>query len=258
MYLAGDVRDRRFAGFEKITKQDALGITNTYYHQGDTASTTAGEATDSFALLGKPYREDVLSASSNTLKKTFYRWNAAELGSSSTTTTNTYSLDLEASSTPLQYASIADGSQTGLDFSDGMTLSMWVNFESDPNNNNTAYIGKRVGSGNQRSYLWYQNSASVMGFEWMSTGSDGTGAYVTWNPATSTWYHLAVTKSGTTVKFYVNGAQQGTDQTGAFSGVFNSTAPFEVGAWSNGGTPAQYIDGKIDDVRVWSRALSAK
>ena len=87
MYLAGDVRDRRFAGFEKITKQDALGLAQTYYHQGDTASTTAGETSDSFALLGKPYREDVLSASSNTLKKTFYRWNAA--GTRLVTTTAT-------------------------------------------------------------------------------------------------------------------------------------------------------------------------
>jgi hypothetical protein len=53
MYVSGDVRDRRFAGFEKITRQDALGITNTYYHQGDTASTTAGEATDSQAVAGE-------------------------------------------------------------------------------------------------------------------------------------------------------------------------------------------------------------
>ena len=64
MYLAGDVRDRRFAGFEKITKQDALGITQTYYHQGDTHRRPRGELTDSFALLGKPYREDVLSPAS--------------------------------------------------------------------------------------------------------------------------------------------------------------------------------------------------
>jgi hypothetical protein len=106
-YFGGDVRDRRFAGFERITKQDALGSTQTYYHQGDTASTTAGEQTDSFALLGKPYREDVLSLASTTLKKTFFRWNAADLTKTSTSTVNTHSVDLETSNT--DYLSIASG-----------------------------------------------------------------------------------------------------------------------------------------------------
>jgi YD repeat-containing protein len=123
------VRDRRFAGFEKITKQDGLGITQTYYHQGDTASTTGGELTDSFALLGKPYREDVLSSSSNTLKKAFYRWDSVNIGSVATTTAgNSHSLDLESSSS--QYASISDLNQVGLDFSNDLTLGAWVKFET--------------------------------------------------------------------------------------------------------------------------------
>lgn len=69
-----NIRDRRFAGFRKITKQDDLGYTDTYFHQGDTADTSNGESVDEFALIGKAYREDVRDLSGNTLKKTFYKW----------------------------------------------------------------------------------------------------------------------------------------------------------------------------------------
>ena len=112
MYLTGDVRDRRFAGFEKITKQDALRITNTYYHQGDTTSTTAGEMDETASsLLGKPYREDVLTDGSGARSRRpsitgmspgpHHRYQRAP--------TNTHSIDLETSSRR-QYLSIASGS----------------------------------------------------------------------------------------------------------------------------------------------------
>jgi len=91
-----NVRDRRFAGFQKITKRDALGYTDTYYHQGDSASTTNGEQLDNFSLIGKAYREDVRDISGNTLKKTFYKWSSieftGEIQSNSTTTDSVWAL----------------------------------------------------------------------------------------------------------------------------------------------------------------------
>ncbi len=251
MYLSNDMRDRHFAGFATTTKRDALGSVQTFYHQNDGANTSAGEQTDAFALIGKPYREDVLSLASTTLKKTFYEWEVSPFSVVSTTTPNTHSLDLEQSSS--QYASISDGSQTGLDFADAMTFSTWVKFETDPAGSDIAYFAKRVGSGNQRSYLWYMNTASSITLEWQSNGLTGTGVSVTWDPTTGIWYHLAVTKSGTSVKFYVNGLQQGSTQTGSFSTIFNGSAPVEVGGWTDGGF---YIDGLYDDIRAWSRELS--
>ncbi len=64
-----------------------------------------------------------------------------------------------------------------------------------------------------------------------------------------------VTKSGSTVKFYVNGVQQGSDQTGGFSTVFNGTAPVQIGGWTE--DCCFFHDGLMDDTRAWSRALSA-
>jgi RHS repeat-associated protein len=253
MFLAGDVRDRRFAGFEKITKQDALGITQTYYHQGDTASTTAGEQTDSFALLGKPYREDVLSLATTTLRKTFNRWSVADLTKISTSTANTHSVDLETSSS--QYLSIAPGSQTGLNFSDAMTLAGWVKFESAPSP--SGFVGRfNSAAVTNRSYYFRMQDPNTMQFRWVidNASTNGGNMLVSWTPATSTWYHVAITKTGTTSKFYINGSQQGSTYTGTNATIYNATIPFEIGATESGGT--ERLDGKMDDWRAWSRALS--
>lgn len=161
--------------------------------------------------------------------------------------------DLERSSA--QSFSIADASQSGLDFSDALTFSMWVKFESALGRE--YYIAKRLGAGNQRSYLWYQADANSMNFDWQSNGTTGTGVAVSWSPSTSTWYHIVVTKTGTSVKFYVNGSQQGTTQTGAFSTIFNGTTKFEIGQWTEDAASNRSFDGFIDEVGVWNRALDA-
>jgi hypothetical protein len=118
---------------------------------------------------------------------------------------------------------------------------------------NSMLVGKRVGAGNQRSYLFFGNEGVGLYLDTSPNGSTISQSSVAWTYATGTWYHIAVTKNGTSVKFYVNGAQQGTTQTHASSGIFNSTAPFEVGGFNSDN---KCTDGKIDDVRVWSRELS--
>ncbi|HEU0274611.1 MAG TPA: LamG domain-containing protein [Candidatus Udaeobacter sp.] len=75
----------------------------------------------------------------------------------------------------------------------------------------------------------------------------GTGSL-----AANTWTHLAGTYDGTTLRFYVNGVQVSSRaQTGAIS---ISTNALQIGGDSIYG---QYFSGIIDDVRVYSRALSA-
>lgn len=160
--------------------------------------------------------------------------------------------DLEASSS--QYFSIADAAQTGLDFSDAVSFAGWVNFESV--SIDQQIITKRVGTGNQRSYNFYfDNALDLLTFLWFTDGSTvGGNEAVSWSPSTATWYHIAVTKSGTSVNFYVNGTQQGTTQSGDNATIYNGTAPFELGAFQ---TDAQYFDGKMDEWGVWSRELTS-
>ncbi len=74
------------------------------------------------------------------------------------------------------------------------------------------------------------------------------------------WYHVVgVYDGGTTngsIKLYLNGVRvdDGTDSRGTFDTIPSTSAPFQIGATD----PPDYLfAGKIDDVRVYNRALSA-
>jgi hypothetical protein len=62
--------------------------------------------------------------------------------------------------------------------------------------------------------------------------------------STSTWYHLAVSRSGTSTKLFVNGVQGGSTYTDSTNYV--STTPSFIGALFDGSS----LNGYIDDLRI--------
>lgn len=162
----------------------------------------------------------------------------------------THSLDLELSSS--QYASIADASQTGLDLSDALTFEAWIRLES-VSATEQMICSKFVVAG-QRCYYWAVTSSTIV-LSISTTGNNDVAASVSWSPLTGVWYHLAVTKTGTTVKFYVNGKQQGADQTLAASAIFDAASPFSVGCYGPG--TGNFFDGLVKDVRVFNDVRTA-
>ena len=67
----------------------------------------------------------------------------------------------------------------------------------------------------------------------------------------NTWAHLAATYDGATVRLYVNGVQVASRaKTGT---IATSTNPLQIGGDSIYG---QYFAGRIDEVRIYNRALS--
>jgi hypothetical protein len=66
------------------------------------------------------------------------------------------------------------------------------------------------------------------------------------NPlSTSTWYHIAWVRSGTTHTLYVNGVSQTTFT----DGTGTATSPVTIGARTTGGA-SDYLNGYIDDLRI--------
>lgn len=170
---------------------------------------------------------------------------------------NTASTDVELSSS--QSWSITDASQTGLDLAGNFTIAAWVNLESLPSGDCFGIVSK-TNDGVGGSYVFRICDDTVDPLQVYTIGNAGQDVeQVSWGPSTATTYHVAVTfnTSGSAYKFYVNGSQFGTTQTGANTSITNTAQPFHIGSSVISGVPARFFDGLIDDVRVWSRELSS-
>jgi chitodextrinase len=133
---------------------------------------------------------------------------------------------------------------TSLQLTSAMTLEAWVY----PTTVNSAWRDV-IYKGNDNYYLEGTSSNAnrpAMG------GTFGADLYGTSALTANTWAHLAATYDGATMRLYVNGVQVASRaQTGA---IATSTNPLQIGGDSIYG---QYFAGRIDEVRVYNRALSA-
>ena len=81
-----------------------------------------------------------------------------------------------------------------------------------------------------------------------------------WNLSTSSefslnnWHHFGIVRSGSTVTFYINGIDQGSPD--ASSGAFTANTKLRY-LGTNYATNTQFVDGKIDEIALWSSALTA-
>jgi sugar lactone lactonase YvrE len=128
---------------------------------------------------------------------------------------------------------------------DSFTIDTWVRL--DANNSYQIFAAHEQTSGDA-GWIFLLN-----GFNLQIEFNRGNAARVLdFVPTPQQWYHFAVTRSGNTFKFYVDGAQFGTDQTStAVPSPVNG--PLKIGkAW---GFPS--VEGRIDEFEIVHRALSA-
>ena len=123
------------------------------------------------------------------------------------------------------------------------SLSVWIKPSAVYNNDGLAYIAKPSAYGPVMNHLSNLLSGGVV----MNSTVPGCTAYFN----NSGWRHLAVTYNGTDVKFYVNGLLVQTHNKPGY--IPASVSDYYIGdvlgfiRWK----------GKIDDLRFYSRALSA-
>jgi len=130
-----------------------------------------------------------------------------------------------------------------------MTLEAWVYPTVQPAGWRTVIAKEQAGG-----VIYYLHAGSE------SSNRPATGVYASGGERTlyggtrlqaNTWVHLAATYDGTTQRLYVNGLQVATAaQTGA---IATSSGPLRIGGNAVWG---EYFQGRIDEVRIYSRALS--
>ena len=142
-------------------------------------------------------------------------------------------------------------SNPSLDITGPLTLAAWVR----PDTVATQYLIKKGTYGGINGYELSLSSAGKVFFRLNQVASgntyriDSTTSY----PADgSTWMHVAGTYDGTTMRLYVNGVLEAS--VAGPSSIISNKQVLGIGAQSNGISPFQ---GALDEVRVWSRSLSA-
>ncbi len=173
---------------------------------------------------------------------------------------NSNSLALASASS--QHADAADSAS--LSVTGSITLECYIKMSSAvPTNGYVWLITKWQDTvSNQRSYgLGLVDAAGTVSLRFV-TSNNGTAldidAQRTWAPSLNTWYHVAVVfTSGSKVQFYINGVQQGADVTTTSTAIFDGTAKLALGAINVDGTAREFLDGLIDEPRVWNVARTA-
>jgi hypothetical protein len=109
--------------------------------------------------------------------------------------------------------------------------------------------------------LWGQNDAVEFGFIDPNTiqfwTPNGGSVNATYNQAlNNTWVHVAGVANGTDIRIYINGALVATAGT-TTTNYGSSADPFRIGGGGIFDTTGNFFTGRIDEVAVFGRALSA-
>ena len=135
-----------------------------------------------------------------------------------------------------------------LDLTTGMTLEAWVN-------PSLLSLWRSVLMKEAPNYFVYSLYVNPNASGHAEAVIGGTSAIASGGPILplDTWSHLASTYDGSTIRLYVNGSQVASASRGGAIGT--STGAFRIGG--NSVWPDEFWSGRIDEVRIYNRALSA-
>ena len=116
------------------------------------------------------------------------------------------------------------------------TVEAWVYFASIAADR--GILGSSAGGGYD--FVWRTSNGLNIGR--INTAFDNSFAFT---PVVNTWYHIAYSRSGTSLRAFVDGTQVGTTATNAIS--YNSVTAVVVGGST---TSERLMNGYIDDLRI--------
>jgi hypothetical protein len=153
-----------------------------------------------------------------------------------------------------------------LDFNFGagnFTIELWANFSASVNGTGYYLLARAPSSFTPNAAWSFWRTSTAAGppnadslrFLFSADGNQSNIVLLdtpTFRPTTGVWYHLAVTRSGSTFRIFIDGVSQSltTTQLGTAttsSAIFNSTRPLYIGSTADNTTN---FNGFIDDLRI--------
>jgi len=137
---------------------------------------------------------------------------------------------------------------SSLDLTTTYTIETWIKPDSASLTGAVGLVSKDT---NTRSYALILANGKVESYfstDGTSFSGDLTGTTVL---TAGQWYHIAATRSGSTMTLYINGTQEAQLTTAPTANINTNTDPVVIGARK---ATLGYFSGQIDDVRIWSAA----
>jgi hypothetical protein len=136
------------------------------------------------------------------------------------------------------YLDVGSNSAFGYGLSD-FTIELWVyrNVSSEVQ----VILDQRAGTPGQLVPTLYFNATAL--FYYANGGNLITGGVV----PVSQWVHIAVSRSGTSTRLFINGLQTGSTFTDTFNYI---NSPVRIGDGNDGVSPTVSLNGYIDDLRI--------
>ncbi|MGW1094177.1 LamG domain-containing protein [Streptomyces sp. NPDC002455] len=143
-----------------------------------------------------------------------------------------------------------------LDTSKSFAVSAWVR-PGDVSRSQT--VLSQQGAALSGYALHYSASAKKWAFSKYASDAVGAAAvrsYSTTPPVVNTWTHLAgvYNAASNTIQLFVNGVPQG--QPVVSTAAWNASGPMQFGRFRSGSTYVENLNGSLDEVRIWSRAVA--
>jgi hypothetical protein len=131
-----------------------------------------------------------------------------------------------------------------------MTISAWINPNAFSASYRSGIVSRRGATGGLNFDLSGSSEAGGAGkIEVMEAGGNFVQGATTLT--TGNWYYVTAVMEGNTVKLYLNGSLDGS---GTLSWTWDSSTPIYFGNINN--INYYWFNGKIDEVRIYNRALS--
>ena len=149
------------------------------------------------------------------------------------------------------------GNKPAFNITEAVTLSAWIQARGDFAYPDWSGIIMRGGVNIDTFALYYNGTSKQLGFKttgatpnWFATGNNTTTALFDGD-----WHHVAATYDGKIKVVYLDAVPVG--NVAATGKIETSTGRLLLGAGRDTTPPTLYLAGRIDDARLYSRALSA-
>jgi hypothetical protein len=173
-------------------------------------------------------------------------------------------LVLDGQTNPTSIGGYVDTSSF-LDIPSSMSVSTWVYVGKEPISYGRVVVGDyayRSGTKDNKDKGWYlgvsYGDSQALSFQIFNDNHEYKDIQVPdfWNKYSGKWVHLTgVFDSGNAVKLYINGEEYGSTATD-FLNISKSPVKVRIGARAQSANQGRW-DGKIDNVRIYNKALSA-